>query len=197
MGACAILPRIIGHGRAAELLFTGRAMSANEGLAWGFFSRICDDVQAEAKALMDGDVRKYGSKTVVAIFDEYYRYFQPFEGLDFLKAMADRNRFIRAWTTFMADYPLVLTPFLPAPIFTWNRDEQGAEGVREVLGSALYSYAMNFMGLPAAVVPANENDGQPVGVQIVGRRFREDMILDAAEAVERSVGVMAERLWRR
>ena len=151
----------------------------------------------EAKALMDADVRKYGSKTVVAIFDEYYRYFQPFEGLEFLKAMADRNRFIRAWTTFMADYPLVLTPFLPAPIFTWNRDEQGAEGVREVLGSALYSYAMNFMGLPAAIVPANENDAQPVGVQIVGRRFREDMILDAAEAVERAVGVMAERLWRR
>jgi hypothetical protein len=40
---------------------------------------------------------------------------------------------------------------------TWNRDEHGAEGVREVLGSALYSYAMNFMGLPAAIVPANEN----------------------------------------
>jgi enoyl-CoA hydratase/carnithine racemase len=51
MGACAILPRIIGHGRAAELLFTGRSMSADEGVACGFFSRICDDVQAEAKRL--------------------------------------------------------------------------------------------------------------------------------------------------
>jgi enoyl-CoA hydratase/carnithine racemase len=51
MGACAILPRIIGHGRAAELLFTGRNMNAEEGAAWGFFSRICDDVQAEAQAL--------------------------------------------------------------------------------------------------------------------------------------------------
>jgi enoyl-CoA hydratase/carnithine racemase len=51
MGACAILPRIIGHGRAAELLFTGRSMSAEEGAAWGFFSRICDDVLAEAKEL--------------------------------------------------------------------------------------------------------------------------------------------------
>jgi amidase len=151
----------------------------------------------EAKVLMDADVRRYGSKTVAAIFDEYYRYFQPYEGIDFLRAIADRNGFVRAWTTFMADYPLVLTPFLPAPIFTWNRDEQGADGVREVLGSALYSYSMNFMGLPAAVVPANENDGQPVGVQIVGRRFREDLILDAAEAVERAVGVMAERLWTR
>ena len=40
MGACAMLPRIIGQGRASELLFTGRAMSAEEGLAWGFFNRL-------------------------------------------------------------------------------------------------------------------------------------------------------------
>ena len=40
MGACAILPRIIGHGRAAELLYTGRAMSAEEGLAWGFYNQL-------------------------------------------------------------------------------------------------------------------------------------------------------------
>ena len=40
MGACAILPRIIGQGHAAELLFTGRAMSADEGERWGFFSAI-------------------------------------------------------------------------------------------------------------------------------------------------------------
>ena len=40
MGACSILPRIIGHGRASELLFTGRSMSADEALAWGFFNRL-------------------------------------------------------------------------------------------------------------------------------------------------------------
>lgn len=40
MGACALLPRLIGQGRAAELLYTGRAMSAEEGLAWGFFNRL-------------------------------------------------------------------------------------------------------------------------------------------------------------
>ena len=44
MGACAILPRIIGQGRAAELLYTGRSMSAEEGLAWGFFNRVADPV---------------------------------------------------------------------------------------------------------------------------------------------------------
>jgi len=44
MGACAMLPRIIGQGRAAELLYTGRAMSAEEGLAWGFFNAVGDEV---------------------------------------------------------------------------------------------------------------------------------------------------------
>jgi enoyl-CoA hydratase/carnithine racemase len=51
MGACAILPRIIGHGRAAELLFTGRSMTADEGLAWGFWNRLSDNVLADAQAL--------------------------------------------------------------------------------------------------------------------------------------------------
>ena len=50
MGACAILPRIIGHGRAAELLFTGRSMSVEEGLAWGFWNRLSDDVLAKAQS---------------------------------------------------------------------------------------------------------------------------------------------------
>ena len=51
MGACAILPRLIGHGRAAELLFTGRDMSSDEGFAWGFYNRIVDHVHGQAAAL--------------------------------------------------------------------------------------------------------------------------------------------------
>ena len=53
MGACAILPRIIGQGRASELLFTGRFMTGEEGERWGFFSRVVEqgDVLAEAQAL--------------------------------------------------------------------------------------------------------------------------------------------------
>jgi enoyl-CoA hydratase/carnithine racemase len=58
MGACAILPRIIGQGRAAELLYTGRSMSAEEGLAWGFFNQVTDAVLAKtlaaAQALAEG-----------------------------------------------------------------------------------------------------------------------------------------------
>jgi enoyl-CoA hydratase/carnithine racemase len=51
MGACAILPRVIGQGRASELLFTGRSMSAEDGLAWGFYNRIADPVLPAAMAI--------------------------------------------------------------------------------------------------------------------------------------------------
>jgi enoyl-CoA hydratase/carnithine racemase len=66
MGACTLLPRTIGHGRAAELLYTGRTMSAEEGAAWGFFNRLApadalhDDAHALARSLADGPTFAHG-----------------------------------------------------------------------------------------------------------------------------------------
>jgi enoyl-CoA hydratase/carnithine racemase len=53
MGACAMLPRIVGQGRAAELLYTGRSLGGEEGERWGFFNRLCapDQVLVEAQGL--------------------------------------------------------------------------------------------------------------------------------------------------
>ncbi|MEQ1648599.1 MAG: enoyl-CoA hydratase family protein [Hyphomicrobiaceae bacterium] len=51
MGACAMLPRIIGQGRAADLLYTGRVMSAEEGAAWGFFNRIVSGAELQREAV--------------------------------------------------------------------------------------------------------------------------------------------------
>ncbi len=62
MGACTLLPRMIGQGRAAELLYTGRPMTADEGAAWGFFNRLAEpavlagDAHALARSLADGPV---------------------------------------------------------------------------------------------------------------------------------------------
>jgi enoyl-CoA hydratase/carnithine racemase len=53
MGACALLPRVVGQGRASELLYTGRVLAADEALSWGFFTRVVapDDVLGEAQSL--------------------------------------------------------------------------------------------------------------------------------------------------
>src|SRR3954470_21627598 len=66
MGACAILPRIIGQGRASELLFTGRTMSAEEGERWGFYNRlvepkrVLEEAQALARELANGPTFAHG-----------------------------------------------------------------------------------------------------------------------------------------
>ena len=66
MGACTLLPRTIGHGRAAELLYTGRTMSADEGAAWGFFNRLVapdalqDEAATLARGLADGPTFAHG-----------------------------------------------------------------------------------------------------------------------------------------
>ncbi len=66
MGACAILPRIIGQGRAAELLYTGRSMSAEEGDRWGYYNRIvaADELEADAlrlaQSIADGPTFAHG-----------------------------------------------------------------------------------------------------------------------------------------
>jgi enoyl-CoA hydratase/carnithine racemase len=72
MGACGILPRIIGQGRAAELLFTGRAMTAEEGQAWGFFNglhaseNLLSEATKLARTLADGPWFAHGmTKTML------------------------------------------------------------------------------------------------------------------------------------
>lgn len=60
MGACSVLPRIIGQGRAAELLYSGRSMGGEEALSWGFYNRLCPagetlaTAQEEARRLAEG-----------------------------------------------------------------------------------------------------------------------------------------------
>jgi enoyl-CoA hydratase/carnithine racemase len=53
MGACAILPRLIGQGRASDLLYSGRSLGGEEGERWGFFNRLCspEELLAEAQKL--------------------------------------------------------------------------------------------------------------------------------------------------
>ncbi|MBV1895501.1 MAG: amidase family protein [Rhodobacteraceae bacterium] len=158
-------------------------------------------LMGEGRALKDPDVGNEGSDSIKAIFDEYYIQFEPYEGAELLRIMAQRSHYARQWSLFLQKYPLVITPFLPTPFFVPDRDLQGPEGVREVLGAAIYSYSMNFMGLPAGCIPTRlaelPQGTQPINVQIVGRRWREDLIVDAMIAVEDRIGRMCDPLWQR
>ncbi|MEL6648674.1 MAG: amidase, partial [Pseudomonadota bacterium] len=82
-----------------------------------------------------------------------------------------------------------------------GRDAEGAEGVRDALGGAHWSFIMNFLGLPAGNIPTHVADlpqgPQPIGVQIAGRRWREDLIVDAMAAIEARIPPLCDTLWAR
>ncbi|NOD62754.1 MULTISPECIES: amidase family protein [unclassified Ruegeria] len=156
-------------------------------------------LMGEVLTLMKSDIEAAGSQTIREIFDVYFQEFPPIVETDLVKMLAKRSHYAREWSLFLQDYPLVLSPFLPQPFFKPDRDTEGAEGVHEVLGCAVYSYAMNFLGLPAACVPARLADlpkgPQPINVQIAANRWREDLAVDAAAAIEARVGQMCTALW--
>jgi amidase len=80
---------------------------------------------------------------------------------------------------------------------SWNYDALGLMQTKDIFDAAVYSYGINYLGLPAGFVPVDLVEDLPAGVQVVGRRFREDVILDAMVAIEQCAGRLVERLWAR
>src|SRR5512144_308303 len=89
---------------------------------------------------------------------------------------------------------VVVTPFLMRPVYPWDYDARGFEQTKDLCDAGIYSHGINYLGLPAGVVPVGFLDRLPAGIQNIGRRFREDLILDAMAVVERHVGVIARTL---
>ena len=116
----------------------------------------------------------------------------------YMKAIAHRSRVIRQWLAFLEAWPVILTPLSVNPTPGVNADLIGGESLRNHFWNDLrFCSAINVLGLPAAVVPIGLIDGHPVGAQLIASRYREDLCLDAAQAIENEVGVMSKVLWAR
>ena len=123
---------------------------------------------------------------------------RPIDAAGYMNAIALRSRHLRNWLLFLEDWPLVLTPVTVRPTPAPRADLGGDAAVRELFFNDLrFVSSINALGLPAAVVPAGLQQGHPVGVQLIASRYREDLCLDAARAIERRTGVLARRLWAR
>jgi amidase len=114
---------------------------------------------------------------------------------EYLRILGERTRLMREWEQFLARYPLALTPLSLVPPFPIDYDLGGIDALRKMWIDLSFSVTVNAMSLPAAVVPIRLHDGLPIGVQLIGRRFREDVVLDAAASIERGIGVFAAKLW--
>jgi amidase len=104
-----------------------------------------------------------------------------------LRALSERTRVIRDWNLFFAQTPLVLTVVCTEPPYAHGFDLESAERTMRMWREASTLMALPVLGLPAVAVPTGLAAGLPVGVQLVGPRFREDLVLAAAEAIEARV----------
>ncbi|HEY7944575.1 MAG TPA: amidase [Casimicrobiaceae bacterium] len=110
------------------------------------------------------------------------------DALPYMKALAERARLVREWALFLDRVPLVLAPVSSAPVYEQGFDVESAARTAAVWQECATLMAIPVLGLPAVVVTTGTAGGLPIGVQLIGARFREDICLAAAEAIEARAG---------
>lgn len=98
--------------------------------------------------------------------------------------VAQRDRLLRLWELFLEERPIVVTPVSNERAFPLDLDLVDVETTRRIMGAQIMQLAVPVLGLPAVSVPTGAVDGVPMGVQITAGRYREDLCLDAAAAIE-------------
>ena len=100
-----------------------------------------------------------------------------------------RQSLLRSWSEFQEHHPLILAPIATdIPSQAGTDLDQGR--VAEDLRTMRMAMAVNTLGLPAVALPVGLADGLPQAVQLIGPRYREDLCLDAAAALEDQVGIL-------
>jgi amidase len=114
-----------------------------------------------------------------------------------MQSFATRQSLLRAWGQFQQQHPLIMAPVCTDSPFPVGTDlDQGR--VVETIRSMRMAIAVNALGLPAVALPVGVAEGLPQAVQLIGPRYREDLCLDAAAALEARVGILTpiDPTWR-
>lgn len=115
----------------------------------------------------------------------------PASSAELVRLMGTWLNIRRSWAEFLYEYPLLLGPSFTEPPVEPGLESRDRAGRDRVASAMRLCTVTSFVGVPAVAVPTGlAADGLPCGVQIVGRAFREDLCLDAAQAVEDRLGVL-------
>ena len=146
--------------------------------------RVAGIVHGEARYFMAATIDKLGDDGIRRAFGAMTRNTPVLDAEGHMRALARRTTLIRQWMAFMQRYPLVLTPVCAEPPFPWGLDVGSHDSIDRVLRAQGTQFMVPLLGLPAISAPTGFVQGLPVGVQIIGERFREDLVMDAAEVIE-------------
>ncbi len=151
---------------------------------------------AEIRTLQAG-MMEMASPPMKKVLQDYLDIGGPCDLATYMAGLAERNKHVRDWQVFMQDYPIVLTPLCFRASMGVADDLVSLDQTDEIFKVFLFQTALNFIGVPACVVPTGLHKGNPIGVQVIASRFREDLALAASEAIEAETGILAHQLWQK
>ena len=142
-------------------------------------------------------ILEHGSDDIKTTFDYFFRMGEVLELDTFITDFGERTRMMRDWNLFLSEFPLTLAPFYMSRLYDWDYDLQSFEACKDFVEASSYSWSINYLGLPAGVIGTGLVEGRPGAVQVVGQRYREDLICDALEAIQQRCGRLTDQLWAR
>jgi amidase len=131
-----------------------------------------------------GMVAKYGDKGL-RTWRDLCRKVHPVRGpKEMVDAMTERDRLLGLWQLFLEERPLILTHSCAELAFRVGLDLADVPTIQHMMRAQSTELAVPVLGLPSIAVPTGVANGLPVGVQLIAGRYREDLCLEAAEAIE-------------
>jgi amidase len=166
---------------------------------------VCEDVEPlgiedAARALLDmlttPEIRAAWAPLAAIVPPDTQRFMEAFfavagdaDPIRPMRGFVTRLSLGRSWSAFQETWPLILAPIGTEPPFeAWA--DLGDGRVAETIHDMRMAMAVNALGLPAVAVPVGIGAGLPQVVQVIGPRHREDLCLDAGEAIEARLGVV-------
>jgi amidase len=113
----------------------------------------------------------------------------PVSMAEYHAALAERDTLIRQWQLFLEQYPVVVLPTFGQPSAEAFCDQRDRDGMAFCIREGRLLFTLSVLGFPVLAMPVGSHEGQPQGVQIFSRRFREDVVLDAGAAIESAEGL--------
>ena len=162
------------------------------------FQLWVDLISTEIHTLQLKQYREQGSPLFQGALDGILTMARILDATEYQQGVAYRTRLIRRWLAFLEDWPVILAPVSVQPTPAYDADLVSTEAVRRIFGNDLrFNMAVSALGLPVVTTPIGYVNGYPIGCQLIGGRFREDVCLDAAAAIEARLGLPVHELWAR